>query len=577
MSLDHDVFISYSAKDKAIADAVCFALESRKIRCWIAPRDVRAGIPYAEALLEALDSSRIMVLLLSASSNTSPQVMREVERAASKGAYIVPVRIEDIVLSPSLQFFIGPIHWIDALTPPIEKHLEYLAETVAYVLGRIAKGGPNLAEKATLAGPVPVPPASPIPAPDVTRPVSEGVASIRGPEAPPGTGVPQATQGPSRIQKGRAPLPVALLVVGAILGLALIATAATGTYLVIKSLRDGRQVGVQNPPEQPPTTKPPVVPPATPPQPALRPPIVLPALPPQPPVVPPAAPSEPATKPPVASPAVPPQPATKPPVVPPATPPRPATKPPVAPPAAPTKPATKPPVPPTKPATKPPVLIASVPAQLRLSSTSPTSVVAGGTVSFDLTFVLTAKEPVPVEDTLAWRSPDSQLHYGTYASFTASPGLNTRHHMFTVGTSRPPGTELPLFGIVRINGRLYHTQVPVFVMVAGGLQVDRLKLVPTSPTLVPAGEKVFFDLTFVLTAREPVAAEDTVAVRLPDDGTLTYLRYVSFTASPGVNTIHIWYTPGTSHAPGTISVYGVVRINGMVYRTQEAVFITVVR
>src|SRR5262249_14602599 len=108
MSAEHDVFISYSAKNKAIADAVCFALEDRTIRCWIAPRDVRAGIPYAEALIEALDGCRIMVLLLSASSNTSPQVMREVERAASRGAYIIPVRIEDIALSPSLQFFIGP-------------------------------------------------------------------------------------------------------------------------------------------------------------------------------------------------------------------------------------------------------------------------------------------------------------------------------------------------------------------------------------------------------------------------------------------------------------------------------------
>jgi hypothetical protein len=33
----HGVFISYSNKDKAVADAVCHALEDRKIRCWIAP------------------------------------------------------------------------------------------------------------------------------------------------------------------------------------------------------------------------------------------------------------------------------------------------------------------------------------------------------------------------------------------------------------------------------------------------------------------------------------------------------------------------------------------------------------
>ncbi|MFP4660789.1 MAG: TIR domain-containing protein [Halanaerobiales bacterium] len=36
----HDVFISYSTRDKHVADAVCNALEYNKIRCWIAPRDI---------------------------------------------------------------------------------------------------------------------------------------------------------------------------------------------------------------------------------------------------------------------------------------------------------------------------------------------------------------------------------------------------------------------------------------------------------------------------------------------------------------------------------------------------------
>lgn len=39
----HDVFISYAAADKPVADAACATLESRKIRCWIAPRDVVPG------------------------------------------------------------------------------------------------------------------------------------------------------------------------------------------------------------------------------------------------------------------------------------------------------------------------------------------------------------------------------------------------------------------------------------------------------------------------------------------------------------------------------------------------------
>ena len=47
----HDVFISHSARDKPYADAMCAKLESRGIRCWIAPRDIRPGMEWGAAIL----------------------------------------------------------------------------------------------------------------------------------------------------------------------------------------------------------------------------------------------------------------------------------------------------------------------------------------------------------------------------------------------------------------------------------------------------------------------------------------------------------------------------------------------
>jgi len=65
----HDAFISYSSKDKPAADAVCATLESRGIRCWIAPRDVLPGEEYAAALVNAIHESRLLVLVFSAGAN----------------------------------------------------------------------------------------------------------------------------------------------------------------------------------------------------------------------------------------------------------------------------------------------------------------------------------------------------------------------------------------------------------------------------------------------------------------------------------------------------------------------------
>src|SRR4030095_2909483 len=93
--MPHDIFISHSSRDKAVAQAVCALLERRGITCWIAPRDITPGAAWAESIIDALETAKVMVLIFSASANASPQIQREVERAASKGVVIIPLRIED--------------------------------------------------------------------------------------------------------------------------------------------------------------------------------------------------------------------------------------------------------------------------------------------------------------------------------------------------------------------------------------------------------------------------------------------------------------------------------------------------
>jgi tetratricopeptide (TPR) repeat protein len=127
-------FISHSTKDKQAADATCAALEGAGIRCWIAPRDVRPGTEYAAAIIEAIDTCRIMVVIVSSHSNESRQVPREVERAVSKGVTIIPMRIEDVVPQQAMGYFLDSIHWLDAITPPLTKHLEQLVGDVTALL-----------------------------------------------------------------------------------------------------------------------------------------------------------------------------------------------------------------------------------------------------------------------------------------------------------------------------------------------------------------------------------------------------------------------------------------------------------
>ena len=125
-----DTFISYSSKDKTVADTACAALELAGVRCWMAPRDIRAGTEYAEGIIEGIDASRLMVLIFSSSANASRQIHREIERAVSKGLTIIPFRIEDTLPTRAMEYYLGSIHWLDALTPPLTQHVGQLVEQV---------------------------------------------------------------------------------------------------------------------------------------------------------------------------------------------------------------------------------------------------------------------------------------------------------------------------------------------------------------------------------------------------------------------------------------------------------------
>jgi ABC-type amino acid transport substrate-binding protein len=144
--MPYDAFISYCSEDKKIADAVCGTLEANKIRCWIAPRDVGAGRTWGSAIVEAIGDSAVMVVIFSKHSNGSPQVMREIERAVNKGVAIIPFRVENVVPSKDLEYFISSCHWLDAMNPPLEKHIGELANAILALQRRATPTAPRTEE-----------------------------------------------------------------------------------------------------------------------------------------------------------------------------------------------------------------------------------------------------------------------------------------------------------------------------------------------------------------------------------------------------------------------------------------------
>lgn len=135
-------FISYATQDRDKAFDICRLLEARGQRCWIAPRDVRAGREYADEIVSGIERAQALVLVLSSSANDSIFVRREVERAVSKKKPVFPIRIENVAPSPSLEFFVSSTHWIDAWSGGLSDHVDLLARDLSGGVFVIAEPSP---------------------------------------------------------------------------------------------------------------------------------------------------------------------------------------------------------------------------------------------------------------------------------------------------------------------------------------------------------------------------------------------------------------------------------------------------
>jgi hypothetical protein len=126
----HDVFISHAHKDKLVAHAICEKLESARIKCWMAERDIAPGEDWTEATRNAIGSCRLVVLMLSENANATAHIEREMAHAFYTGHPIIPLRLTDTLPRRDFLFYLGNVRSFDAFGATAEQHLEALAASI---------------------------------------------------------------------------------------------------------------------------------------------------------------------------------------------------------------------------------------------------------------------------------------------------------------------------------------------------------------------------------------------------------------------------------------------------------------
>lgn len=112
------LFISHAAGDGARYTAdLAVALQRLDLRCWYAPRDEIPGVPFTEQLVEAIERSEGVILLITPKINHSRHVALEIETALSNGKLIAPVVVRKTEPNRRIAYCLGSNHripWTDA-------------------------------------------------------------------------------------------------------------------------------------------------------------------------------------------------------------------------------------------------------------------------------------------------------------------------------------------------------------------------------------------------------------------------------------------------------------------------------
>lgn len=135
-----DVFISHHTRSSLhITEAICNSLESLGTKCWYAPRDTEGA--YASSIVAAIKSCRVFILVLNKESSYSEDVLNEINLAVERmrkgeDISILPFHISKDEISDDAKYYLGRMHWIDAVNPPMMERIKELTNKVQTYLGK---------------------------------------------------------------------------------------------------------------------------------------------------------------------------------------------------------------------------------------------------------------------------------------------------------------------------------------------------------------------------------------------------------------------------------------------------------
>lgn len=140
MDQKRDVFVSYHTSTAInVVTELVKKLESQGITCWYAPRDCDSN--FEEAIMSALNKASIFLLVINQGSMQSEHVKNEIHAAftrySQKHMYITIFQIDDYPVNETVQYFLGRIHRINGIQPPMAERMEEVVYRISHIKNQL--------------------------------------------------------------------------------------------------------------------------------------------------------------------------------------------------------------------------------------------------------------------------------------------------------------------------------------------------------------------------------------------------------------------------------------------------------
>jgi hypothetical protein len=138
-----DIFLSYSRADRALAEKFVETASRRGVNVWFDEK-IEGGEDWRATIVDALGSSKALVILFSDHSNASTQLIKELAIADNLKKRVIPVLIADAEPRGAYLYEMAARNWIN-IHPNPETRLPSLIETLVTQL-ELGAGTPPLTE-----------------------------------------------------------------------------------------------------------------------------------------------------------------------------------------------------------------------------------------------------------------------------------------------------------------------------------------------------------------------------------------------------------------------------------------------